>query len=188
MVEAVDVFLGRFEDRAEQAPRHDFDRVTVGRRESMLPGLGPPCGQVGIQHPAACARHQLHAVADSQNGQVAVGGGREERLVKGKLVRGDEIELNARREWAVAREIVTARNQQAIEAACQRVGIRLDREMDRKPSSAVDSIGVATIDVVVVTAGTPTSTVVEAEGDPDSRSVHGASIAICGMLPGWHRW
>jgi nucleoside-diphosphate-sugar epimerase len=50
-------------------------------------------------------------------------------------------------------------------------------------AGTIDCVGVAAIDIQVVTSGTPSSTVVEALWDPDSRGVHGTIIAIWGMLP-----
>jgi hypothetical protein len=59
--------------------------------------------------------------------------------------------------------------------------------MDREAAGAVDRVGVASIDVEIGASRAPASAVVQTEGNPDSRSMHGTSIAICGMLAGWRR-
>lgn len=187
MMQAVHTSCIRTEDRAEQTFCDDLDRVTPLRRKAMLCDVRTLGGEMGIEISAARARHQLHSVADPEDRQSALGGGFEERLVEGELLRRDEVELDTHRKRVVVWKIVTARKEQSVEGARDLFGIRLDRELDGKPTRAVDGVGVAAIDVVVVPAFAPTSTVVEAEWDPDSRSMHGTSIAICGMLPAWHR-
>ena len=60
--------------------------------------------------------------------------------------------------------------------------------MQGQAARAVDGVGVASVDIVVLAVRTPALAVIEGERDPDSGLSHGTSIAICGMLAGWHKW
>jgi hypothetical protein len=60
--------------------------------------------------------------------------------------------------------------------------------MERGTARPIDGVGVAAVDVVVRAPGTPAASIVERQRDPDSRPVHGTSIAICGILTAWRRW
>jgi nucleoside-diphosphate-sugar epimerase len=53
----------------------------------------------------------------------------------------------------------------------------------RLATGGADRVGIASVDIEVLTARAPSLAIVQAQRDPDARPVHGVNIATCGILP-----
>jgi hypothetical protein len=188
MVQAVDVPSTCFEDRSQKALGVDVDGVSPGCWQAMFSQGRIMAWEMGLELAAARLNHELHPVTNPENRDSSVLGGSVERHIEAKLIGGDEIEFNSRGQWSIAGEIVPPRQDEAVQPLHERDGVALNRKVERLSPGSVDGVGVAPVDVVVLAPLAPSSLVVEAEGNPDSRRMHGTSIAIWGMLPEWHRW
>ena len=188
MVEAIDRLRTCPEQTREAAVRLDLDRVASCVGKSMIDHIEIATREVGFELAAALGGEQLHPVADAQDRALPASSRREQSAIEVELVRGGEIELDLVGEGPRAREVVPTRKKESIDRVEDGVYVLLNRKLERDAPCAGNRIRVAPIDIVVRTARTPAASVVEGQGNPDSRRMHGRSIAICGMLPAWHRW
>ena len=147
--------------------------------------------QMNREPATAFAREELHSIADTEHREPSRPRPAQQCTIKIQLLLGYPIEFDACCGLLAARqvrsEIIAAGEQQAIDVGCQSFGTGLDREMDGETTGERNRVSVAAIDVEVVAAGAPATPVVQTERNPDSRSTHGTSIAICGMLPEWRK-
>lgn len=176
------------EKGCEAAPGFELDGMSGVGGKSVFMGFGALTREMGLELAAAGSNHELHSVTNGQDGESSRVGRREKGLIERQLFGRDQIELNAAGKRSLRREIVAPRQEQPIEASDDLSRIFLDRQMQRQSACAAHGIGVAAIDIMVLAVGSPAFAVVERERDPDSGLSHGTSIAICGMLAGWHKW
>lgn len=195
MVEAVDLKRAGTQDASELALRCDAHAVMGLGGPGWMGGVGDGTGSLGwkmsLELAAAKAREELHAVADAEDRPLLGKSGLGKGAIEFDLGFRGEVEhaTGQRRITRFGREIVASGQKQTIDAGDERFGASgLNREVLHEAAGLFDRAGISSVEVVIASARSPATAVVKAKRNPDSRSLHGDTIAICGILGGWHRW
>jgi hypothetical protein len=170
VVEAVDPRLRVAECVGEAAAGGHLDGVSSPRfGQAMGFALGTFRGDVVNERATVVQRQELHAVADGQHRQIALEGSSQQGAIKGELRLRHRLEFHAFGVAGRRREIISAREQQAVDAADEAHRVALLWQIDGGGTRFHDGVGVCAVDVVVAAVLPPAPRLVEARGNPDER-------------------
>ena len=177
VVKAVDRLVAAAERGGHARTRLDDERVAALRFGQLVgTGGGQVLREVVVERSAVMEREQLHPVADAEHGARALERGGEQAPVEVDLRRGCGVEEDVVGVGTFGKEVVTPRNQQAIDPRHERVDVLLHGQVERKAACLFDRARVGEVRVQVVAIRPPAAAVVQTLRDSDRGSHDVGSI------------